>query len=346
MSGALYVPVLSASKHAADAYRALEPQIRTRVTPLWTLHPHPGMQPKHLADRLDRETKHVTAAQGYGSAWLDAPHADADEAAVLTEVLAPEWWDHRNLRPVTGPGRPGAQQALALAVARRLNSGMGVRVPLPGEWHDRMALDVRALLDHLPAGTFADLLLDLGTVLPFRPDAAKEALRALDSLIPLTRWRALVVLAGGFPEPPDDLWQGSVHEELRSDWEAWHEIHHSGRSYLPHLRYGDYGIHPASYLSQPVGVGGGRWGLLRYTTARSFHLVKIPFGKRYDMPNRAAARLLTSLSDFRGRTASVGEQWLWRRAEGDETVGNHAIWAEKGNVQHMAFVVSCLGPGC
>ncbi|MES4904898.1 MULTISPECIES: hypothetical protein [unclassified Streptomyces] len=200
----------------------------------------------------------------------------------------------------------------------------------------------------LPAATFVDLFLDLRTVLPFRPDAAKEALRALDSLIPLTRWRVLVILAGGFPEPPDDLWQGSVHEEPRSDWEAWHEIHHSGRSYLPRLRYGDYGIHPASYLSQPVGGGGGggRWGLLRYTTARSFHLVKIPFGERYDMANRAAARLLTSLSDFRGRTASVGEQWLWRRAEGDETVGNHAIWDEKGIVQHMAFVVSCLGLGC
>ncbi|MGW1915732.1 hypothetical protein ACWCQS_34690 [Streptomyces sp. NPDC002076] len=70
-------------------------------------------------------------------------------------------------------------------MARRHESGSGIRVRLPGEWSDPAAADVDALLDRLPAGHRADLFLDLGTVLTDRPDAAKEPLRALDALVPL-----------------------------------------------------------------------------------------------------------------------------------------------------------------
>lgn len=346
MSGPLYVPVLPARMHAARAYGALEPRIRARVAPLWMLHPHPGSVAGHLAARVDQETGYVTGVQRHTPAWLDAPDADPDEATALAGILQPEWWEHRNLRPVTGPGRPPAQQTLALAAARRLGSGMGVRVPVAREWPDRALLDVEALLDRLPADTPADLFLDLGTVRPDRTDAAKEALRALDSLLPLRPWRTLAVLAGGFPEQPPDLWQGIVREEPRSDWDTWHEIRHSRHASLPRLRYGDYGIHPPAHLSRPAGKGGGRWGLLRYTTARSYHLVKIPAGTPNDMANRAGARLLTALSDFRGPTASAGERWLSGRADGEETVGNHGVWEAKGSVQHMTFVVDCLGADC
>lgn len=343
MSGPLYVPVLPARMHAARAYGALEPRTRARVAPLWTLHPHPGMVTGQLAARVGQETGYATSVQGHTSAWLDAPYAGPDEATALAGILEPEWWDHRNLRPVTGPGRPRAQQTLALAAARRLDSGVGVRVPVPGEWHDRTLTDVEALLDRLPADTPADLFLDLEVVRPDRADAAKEALRALDSLLPLRPWRTLVVLAGGFPEPPPDLWQGVVREEPRSDWDTWYEMRHSGRGYLTHLRYGDYGIHPPAHLARPADRGGGRWGMLRYTTARSYHLVKIPTGTPNDMANRAGAHLLTALPDFRGRTASAGERWLSRRADGEETVGNHGVWEAKASVQHMTFVADCLG---
>ncbi|QFZ76677.1 hypothetical protein GFH48_28500 [Streptomyces fagopyri] len=344
MSVPLYVPVLPARQHAAAAYRTLHPELRTRVAPLWTLHPHPGMLPKPLADRIDRDTRYVTAVQGHGSGWLDAPYVDREEAEVLATALPPEWWDCRNVRPVTGPGRPEAQQSLALAVARQSEAGLGVRVPLPGEWHDPAAADVAALLDRLPTHVPVHLFLDLATVLPDRTDAAKEALRALDALVVLTSWRTISILAGGFPPPDTDLWQGRVREEPRSDWDVWHEIHHGERPYLPRLGYGDYGTHPAAYVSVPVTGGAAPWGLLRYTTERSYHLVKIPFGKRHDTANRAAARLLTTLSDFRGRDASAGERWLCLRAEGEGTVGNHAVWDEKSQVQHMTYVARSISP--
>lgn len=199
MSVPLYVPVLPTRPHATAAYRELTPDVQRRVVPLWTLPPRPGMLPKPLAERIGKDADDVTAAQRHGSAWLDAPFADATEAAVLAEALTLDWWDHRNLWPVTGPGRPVAQQSLALAVARRREDVLGIRVRLPGEWNEGTASDVRALLDRLPANHPAALFLDLCTVLPDRPEAAKEALRALDSLIPLTSWHTVTVVAGGFP---------------------------------------------------------------------------------------------------------------------------------------------------
>ncbi|WP_319053449.1 beta family protein [Streptomyces europaeiscabiei] len=344
MSVPLYVPVLPTRPHATAAYRELTPDVQRRVAPLWTLPPRAGMLPKPLAERIAKDVDDVTAAQRHGSAWLDAPFADDTEAAVLAEALTPDWWDHRNLRPVTGPGRPGAQQSLALAVARRREDALGIRVRLPGEWNDGTASDVRELLDRLPPSHPAALFLDLCTVLPDRPDAAKETLRALDALIPLTSWRAVTVVAGGFPEPPADFREGVPYEAPRTDWETWHEIRHSERLYLPRLRYGDYGIHPAIYVTQPPPSrnGGPPWGVLRYTTARSYHLSKVPHGRQYDDANRQAARCLTSLADFRGVDAGAGERWLRDRAEGSVTTGNHSTWNQVGNIQHMTFVTNAL----
>ncbi|MEU2620845.1 hypothetical protein ABZ642_22360 [Streptomyces sp. NPDC007157] len=345
MSVPLYVPILPTRPHAAAAYRALAPDVRRQVAPLWTLPPRPGMLAKPLAERIAKEAGDISTAQRLGPAWLDAPFADEVEAAVLADILTPDWWDDRNLRPVTGPGRPGAQQSLALAAARHRKDGLGVRVRLPGDWNDRTASDVTMLLDRLPSDHPADLFLDLATVLPDRADAAKEALRALDTLIPLTSWRTVTVTAGGFPEPPDDFREGVPYEAPRTDWETWHEIRHSERSYLPRLRYGDYGIHPATYVTQtpPARGGGPPWGVLRYTTARSYHLSKVPHGRQYDDANREAAKCLTSLSDFRGAAASGGEEWLCDRVRGIETTGNHSTWNRQGNVQHMTFVTRGLG---
>ncbi|MBA2809675.1 beta family protein [Streptomyces sp. KM273126] len=343
MSVPLYVPVLPTRPHATAAYRALTPHVRRRVAPLWTLPPRPGMLPKPLAERIGEDADNVAAAQRHESGWLDAPFSDGTEAAVLADTLTPEWWDHRNLWPVTGPGRPGIQQSLAVAVARRREVGLGVRVQHSGEWNDGMTSGVRDLLDQLPPNHPANLFLDLGTVLPDRRDAAKEGLRALDALMPLTSWRTVTVLAGGFPDPPPDFQEGVPYEAPRPDWETWHEIQHSERAYLPRLRYGDYGIHPARYVAETPRNGGPRWGVLRYTTARSYHLSKVPHGTRYDEANREAARCLTRLADFRGAAAGAGERWLHDRARGTVSTGNHSVWNRVGNAQHMTFVARSLG---
>ncbi|GGL66863.1 hypothetical protein GCM10010129_07840 [Streptomyces fumigatiscleroticus] len=163
----------------------------------------------------------------------------------------------------------------------------------------------------------------------------------------LTAWRTVTVMAGGFPGPPHEFREGVLYEQPRSDWEAWHEIRHSERPYLARLRYGDYGILPAEYVSRTPRrrKGGPAWGVLRYTTARSYHLAKVPRGERYDDANRQAARSLTSLADFRGLGASAGERWLHDRARGATSTGDHGDRNRVGNVQHMTYARNSLsGP--
>ncbi|MFF4475771.1 hypothetical protein ACFY1A_01850 [Streptomyces sp. NPDC001520] len=180
--------------------------------PLWTLPPRPGMLPDLLAVELRKDAGRVSTAHRYRSAWLDTPFTDENEAAVLAETLPPEWWAQRNLHPVTGPCRPVPQQSLALAAAQRRGGGLGIRVRVPGEWHDRDIPCLCALLDRAcPIGT-VDLFLHLGAVPPSRRDAAKEALRALDVLVPLAPWRTVFVVAGGFPEPPEGFLESAWHE--------------------------------------------------------------------------------------------------------------------------------------
>jgi Beta protein len=143
---------------------------------------------------------------------------------------------NRLLRPVTGPERSEAQQTAAVETARRCGCGcgVGVRVRMPGEWDGAVAEAVGALLDRVDRDVPVDLLLGLGSVLPGRPDAGKEALRALDALVALAdNWRTVAVLGGAFPHVTDDMMQlGEPHDEPRADWEMWHEIRAAHRALL------------------------------------------------------------------------------------------------------------------
>lgn len=122
MSVPLYVPVLPSRPHAVSAYRALSPDLQRRIAPLRTLPPRSGFPPRPLAQRIRKEAGDATTVLRHGYGWLDAPFADDDvEAGVLTDALTPDWWDHRNLWPVTGPGAPGCT-----AVAGR---GRGMATP-------------------------------------------------------------------------------------------------------------------------------------------------------------------------------------------------------------------------
>ncbi|WP_079024339.1 beta family protein [Streptomyces scabiei] len=110
---------------------------------------------------------------------------------------------------------------------------------------------------------------------------------------------------------------GEPHEEPRADWDMWHEIRAGRREGLSRLGYGDYGVQPPAALATEPGGGGPPWGVLRYTTDRSFVLCKLlNAGPERTASIRAAARRVRDLSDFRGAAASAGETWLRDCADG------------------------------
>ncbi|MFD8622315.1 beta family protein [Streptomyces hygroscopicus] len=349
MAEPLYVPVLPVRQNARTAYEHLRPDIQAAMAPLWNLPPCPGVPPAALQKAYwQQEKNRVRAAHRRHPGWIDAPFAEEAQIPALAEILSECTGLSRLLRPVTGPRRIKAQQSAALETARRNGCGLGIRVCVPGEWNGRTAEDVGQLLVQAEPDVPVDLLLDLGSVLPTRPDAGKEALRALDALRPLAAWRTAAVLGGSFPQVTGDMLElGQLHEEPRADWHMWHEIQASGRDYLSELTYGDYGVQPVTALTQGRGGGPPRWGVLRYTTDDWFVLCKVLSGGPDRTASiRAAARRIRELPEFRGASAGAGETWLRDCADGplssSEGTGQVMDWLRAGNIQHMTYVVRCL----
>jgi hypothetical protein len=326
------------------AVKDLAPRIRDRTAPLWTLPATTAEDADELHHAVDKELRRVSAVQKYTPAWLDATQANLDEGA-YSDLLA-LYWSHTALRPVTDPDLPSAHQVVATDSARDGGNGLGIRIRLQGTWNDELAERTAALLARTGPEVQVDLLLDLQTVLPGRPDAGKEALRALDALVPLTSWRTIAVLAGGFPDEVDGLLDRERGEADRTDWDLWHEIQASERSYAEFVRYGDYGTLPARNLGRAADDGDrSPFGLLRYTTERSFLLARFWAEKRGETGvTREAARWITGFPDFRGEGASKGDRWYQQcaRTTGSKGTGNAGTWNTVGNVQHMTYVVRCL----
>jgi hypothetical protein len=351
MSGPLYVPVLPTKPHAAGAFRRLWPDVRAAIRPLWNLPPLPGVAPETLATVVGKYVDPVSAVSRHGG-WIDAPFGEDAQTAALADALS-LYCELGRLRPVTGPERSQAQQAAAVETARRCLRGLGVRVRVPGEWDGRLGEDVRGLLAGTGPEVPVDLLLDMGAVLDDRPDAGKEALRALDALMPLAVWRSATLLGGGFPRVSADMLEEGACEESRAEWRMWHEVRAAGRSYAPLVGYGDYGVQPPSALAQapaPGRKGGPPWGVLRYTTDSSYVVVRtLTRGPDRIAVNRAAARRITELPEFRGARAGQGEVWLSVCANGplsaSEGVGGPTEWLRAGNLQHMTHVVRSLPGG-
>ncbi|WP_432065846.1 beta family protein [Streptomyces sp. C10-9-1] len=348
MSAPLYVPVLPARPHARTAYRQLSPSVQRALVPLWNLPSRAGRPSDVLAAGVERDVLDVSKVHRNHPAWVDAPFADEDHLAALAPVLSVVA-GVSPLRPVTGPERPRHHQATTLESARHTGSGLAIRVMVPGEWDDALGHGVRDLLAGLDPAVEADLLLDLGAVRADRTDTAKEALRALDALMPLTPWRTAAVLGGGFPDVTAELVEYGTAEEPRTDWHLWHELHRSPRSYLGRLVYGDYGADSARGITRgpSSGTGGPPWGVLRYTTGDSFVLVKVPTGgEGRAAAVRAGARELVALPEFRGAAASAAETWLrdCARGQGPKGTGTAATWLQQANVQHLTYAVRSLTP--
>ncbi|MFB7514809.1 hypothetical protein [Streptomyces sp. NPDC056144] len=342
MSAPLYVPALPARSSAFLAYAGLAPRLRAAVAPLWTIPPRvPDARdpdPPALAHHLRKALRRAAHAQRGTPAWLDAPHAERQAPGLLgefTQALA-----DTPLRPVTGVDRPLRHQLASAEAARARGDGLGIRVPLPELPDERLRDALGTLLERTAvAGSPLDLLLDLGAVADEHLPAEKWALRALDLLGPLHPWRTVAVLAGAFPRRVPEGYGAPLAEAERLDWDLWHLLVDGPERPAFPLTYGDYGAdHPAA-LDRPAEAGGGSpWGVLRYTTDRTFLLGRVPTrGDGRAEAIRATAREIVEAEDFRGSRFGAGERWLVACAHGrgSEGAGHPAVWRRVAHLQHL-----------
>ncbi|MEV0786911.1 hypothetical protein AB0I52_28925 [Streptomyces sp. NPDC050423] len=351
----IYVPALPARRSALMAYARLKPWVRATTAPLWTIPPRTGpVRPfgrrptvphdrnqDALAAHVRRRTVSIMQAQQALPAWVDAFHVE-DEAWPVRSGL----WNYlpaSPLRPVTGIERADWQQEAAAEVARASGNGLGIRVQVPELPDERRSEAVQSMIDRMRAGTVPlDLLLDLGEVTDEHHQADKWALRAWDLLGRLHRWRTVVVLAGSVPCSVTDLAVGAMTEPHRFDWDILHMMLHAGAAVVPRLTYGDYGAQHTRGADYPTDGGGGPpWGLLRYTTERTFLLAKAATdGEDRAAGIRSLARQITETREYRGAGFSDGDCWLEQCARGTGTqgTGGAGTWIQAGHSQHMTYV--------
>ncbi|WP_432069830.1 beta family protein [Streptomyces sp. AA1529] len=352
----LYVPVLPMKPHAARTFAGLPLAERRYAAPLWTLPPH---EQKPLQRLPESALSYVARSRRFTpGAWLDVPYLEDCTEAVTSRLH--ELWTVGSLTPVTAPGRPLRLHDLAVMSAASPCGGerLGIRVALPGRWDETRAREVGTLLAALARSTAAgalpvavDLLLDLDTVLDDRLDAGKQALLALDALVPLAPWRHIAVLSGASPKQAlRELPLDAYDYAPRHDWALWHEIRDAAREYGPRVRYGDYGALPAEDLrlvqkENDRNRGGPTWGAIRYTTETDFRFAKFrSCGEGRHDSIRAAARRLLAEADYRGRDDGWSDEWLTDCAlgAGSVGVGNATSWNQVSNHQHFTHIIRAL----
>ncbi|WP_306329442.1 beta family protein [Streptomyces venezuelae] len=358
-SDPLYVPALPARRSALDAYDLLPARVRAGVTPLWTVPPRVGRvrtmgrRPLHpldpdraaLADHVAAVLHRVESVRHGRPAWVDAFHVE-DEVGPLgagpRPHLARSW-----LRPVTGVERAVGQQLASAETARLSGSGLGVRVLVADSPDEGLRDELGRLLARIAfARCPVDLLVDLGAVVDEHRPAEKWALRALGLLGPLHPWRTVVLIAGSFPAVYPEGYGAPLAEAHRFDWDLWHMLVDGPDRPVEHLVYGDYGADHTGGADRPVRAGGGSpWGIVRYTTERTFLLARVPTrGPDHADAVRALVQEIVRAEGFRGAQFSDGERWLLSCATEDGTagVGHPVVWLRAGHVQHMAQVVRAL----
>ncbi|MFJ5258979.1 hypothetical protein ACIQAC_00685 [Streptomyces sp. NPDC088387] len=353
-----YVPVLPVRPRAWAAYEALDPRVRRRTEPLWTLTPHHGPErprderydldpnddPAELERWLTPKVDRLVEATDSMPGWLDAVHVESrvrGSAAALWRLAS-----RCNLRLVTGPERDPTLQRHTADLAFLGGRGLGIRLLVDEPPEEHSAACLLDMVDRLclqPSTT--DLILDMGAV-AFGDESVKSAIAAVDVLGTLRRWRTVVLVAGAFPRSPEDgPGAPGMYAVPRHD----HHLHgsvHAARPSLPRsVVYGDYSVEHAGAAGIPPLAHryGPPSGLFRYTTPDSFLIARAPLRGGPDRADRvrAAARSMTEAGPFRGAGYSEGEQWMQKCAEeeGPKGSGNAEMWIKMGHIQHMTFVV-------
>ncbi|MFC9592052.1 hypothetical protein ACFTUC_19960 [Streptomyces sp. NPDC056944] len=358
MTEPIYVPALPARRSALGAYDALAPDVRPCVAPLWTVPPRVGARrlgrrpfrpldpdPPALLGHLRAALHRLMAAQNGLPAWVDAFHAEDEPGHLVTEFRRD--LVRTSLRPVTGIERDIGQQMATAEVARASGSGLGIRVLLRTLPDERLRDEAGGLVERIAfARCPVDLLLDLGGVVDEHAPAEKWALRALGLLGPLHRWRTVAVLAGSFPRVLPEGYGAPLVEAHRFDWDLWHMLVDGPERPGTHVVYGDYGADHTGGADHPGTAGGGSpWGVVRYTTDRTFLLGRVPTrGSEHSEAVRATVREIVEAEDFRGAEFSEGERWLASCADvrGSAGAGTPAVWLRAGHVQHIAQVTRAL----
>jgi hypothetical protein len=330
-----YVAVMRTKRAERSALRALDPMLRSRITPLLECPPRISSgckSPKELETKLDDIVSDLSGWSGR-TVFLDfsmlrqtVPHA--------VEIIAAQA-ARAGIRPVLVVSlKTGTQSAYfrsVQAVLSRHGSAICLRISPEELKSDSIGEMVENHLRRYGVSPVqVDLVIDRGGV-----DSGSVTYREFAHLIPwVDSWRTLTVLAGSFPKDLSGLARGKTHRLRRAEWRQWRDLE-SWPGRRP--AFGDYSVQHVNF-KEPVPAPNPS-ASVRYTIADDFFILRGEGIRNVGGPGpgqwNAWAQLLIEMPDFFGAGFSAGDRYIAERAANMDTNGTPQTWLQAAFSHHL-----------
>lgn len=357
LANSMYFPNLKWKQGESWALASTPPQLRRRITPMFSMPPSGGYD--HATGRFLGPLEHIkTMARLYSSwgnqvAFIDAKHLDdkkhreALPRHPLTELLERARSTGGLACPSTALDRSEDYQNAVARFVRKHEYQFPISIRLSGGDLEQptLRMDLDSLLKRLECPPSRSVLVvDLADV-TFQTDEELDALcnilvERINELPFLTDWLNVVVVATAFPAKID-LKAGDLGIYPRLEWSLYKRLFDMRSELLRMPAYGDYAVeNPAQVL--PINVPPS--AQLRYTTEAE-HLIfkgkttRKPYGYQSIFP--VADRLIAD-DRFMGAKFSRGDAYIVSLADHRDT-GYAPKWRWASTDHHFSLVLKGLG---
>jgi hypothetical protein len=346
-----YVPVLKLKDAEKGALRALKPEIRGAVIPLFEVverkeDANTDVKPS-IEKHLDKAFKKLGESVSYCPKYfLDTREVESDGRALIETVFRRASELGRPFTPVTG-----IKRAEATAVALEHSQwGLAIRLTRTQLEADKIGKSLERLVTaHKLSSDKIDLIVDLCEVEDMLPAGALALTHTCLSAIPEPKsWRSLILTGCGFPKSMGLVKPNSFKLVDRVEWLSWNALAQTADSVrIP--TFSDCGIQHRSGVEgfDPRTMAAS--AAIRYALGEQWLLVKGRSTKlvRHQFSKFARELALGSLkSHFAGHKHCVGCERIRRVAEGDITNNSPTSWRSFGTIHHITRTVENIRAVC
>jgi len=329
----LYVPVLRSHAAERDAVRELDPSVRRLMAPLFEVSRKSALEMEDLpAHAVARKLVQLTfGSAGQGEMYIDptALAARNDLTAICAEIERLLLSLHSDAQFVFRLDDFGRSSGVGSARQLMERNGCAFRV-ITSDYSGPSLSNIASLLKK--AGIDArnvDLLVDCQIV------AKGERMRGTAAKLENDHaWRSITYLGGSFPPNLVQLKKNDQHELPRHEWIAFSSEGHDRRT-----RFGDYTVQHPLQPDPPLKTLPS--GSIRYTSDDYWVVMR---GEKLDNPTGpgheqyiAQAQLLCGRPEYRGRSFSAGDEYIYVIATEMKQTGNPKTWLQAAMNHHMTL---------
>jgi len=346
-----YMPVIRLHKGEVSALAKVVEQKRARILPLVEIAPIrlplDDQEAKcKLTVRLQRHARELSRATIEERVLVDTELVDTYSGTLIgrpaVEVLSESQGFRRHFVPVTRFRDAEHDEAVA-SISRSDQLGLGLRLT-PADVISNSFMD-KVLSFMARAGCEiedTDLIIDFGTV-----DSDLNYLEVSGNKVLRNAWRSVTVAGGSFPSPTEiSSREIGAHRFVREELSAWRRFHMYEGDSARHIAYGDYVVEHPTYDVPPTGCI--PTASIRYTLEDSWFFIK---GARINNPTYGGSKqwlinasVLCGLPEFRGPSFSSGDEFIFRKGNGETRPGKPTTWRQAAVSHHIAQVLEQIAP--